>query len=217
MADDQQVRVTFTVSYDSALKLIQLANQHLGAKLFDEIQIEQLVKTNPYQDQLIFISYRRDDSRDICGRIYDHLVRVFGKANMFRDIENILPDELFAEAIIRNAEACTMLLAVVGPTWLDVLLERSGDAKSFDFVRFEIETAIKRKIPVIPIYVNNAPLLFEREDEIPETLKQLTEVNGVVIRPDAHFQSDISNLTQKIQEVFEAQKVLKPDDDNELE
>jgi hypothetical protein len=37
----------------------------------------------------IFISYRRADSPDATGRIYDRLVAEFGRAQVFKDIDSI--------------------------------------------------------------------------------------------------------------------------------
>ena len=34
----------------------------------------------------IFISYRRDDSRNMTDRIHDHLAKKFGKDNVFLDV-----------------------------------------------------------------------------------------------------------------------------------
>lgn len=39
----------------------------------------------------IFISYRRSDSQDITGRIFDHLVERFGRDTVVRDIDSIQP------------------------------------------------------------------------------------------------------------------------------
>jgi hypothetical protein len=37
----------------------------------------------------IFIPYRREDSADICGRIYDYLVARYGKPAVFKDVDGI--------------------------------------------------------------------------------------------------------------------------------
>jgi hypothetical protein len=45
---------------------------------------------------LIFISYRRDDSADIAGRIYDRLVQRFGEDSVFKDVDSIPSASTFA-------------------------------------------------------------------------------------------------------------------------
>src|SRR5262249_17282247 len=47
----------------------------------------------------IAISYRRDDSLDITGRVFEHLERHYGREVVFRDIDNILPGEDFRKHI----------------------------------------------------------------------------------------------------------------------
>lgn len=37
----------------------------------------------------IFISYRRVDSEDVAGRIYDRLVQHFGHDAIFKDVDDI--------------------------------------------------------------------------------------------------------------------------------
>ncbi len=44
----------------------------------------------------LFISYRRTDSKQIAGRIYDRLAPVFGKENIFKDVDSIPPVPIFA-------------------------------------------------------------------------------------------------------------------------
>jgi hypothetical protein len=47
----------------------------------------------------ITISYRRDDSMDITGRIFDRLTNRYGRETVFRDIDNIPPGLDFREQI----------------------------------------------------------------------------------------------------------------------
>ena len=37
----------------------------------------------------ILISYRRDDSADVTGRIYDRLIQQFGSRAIFKDVDSI--------------------------------------------------------------------------------------------------------------------------------
>lgn len=198
MADDTQVELSITLPQDNALQLIQYAIQHFDINFTQHIQIKNI---SQYKDKLIFMSYRRSDSRDVCGRIYDSLIQEFSKDNIFRDIENIPAGLDFSDEIIQNVEACTLMLAIIGPTWLEILQERMTDVSEIDYVRLEIGTALKRNIPVIPVYVNDAPLLYDQE--LPDDLKHLTSRNAVIIRQDAHFHPTVNELVRQIQKLFE--------------
>ncbi|MEA2989235.1 MAG: hypothetical protein QOG83_1946, partial [Alphaproteobacteria bacterium] len=47
----------------------------------------------------ITVSYRREDSEAITGRIFDRLVTHYGKSSVFRDIDNIPPGADFRKHI----------------------------------------------------------------------------------------------------------------------
>ena len=53
----------------------------------------------------IFISYRRSDSPDATGRIYDRLVAEFGKARVFKDVDSIPLPRAFPHHLERKKAA----------------------------------------------------------------------------------------------------------------
>ena len=61
----------------------------------------------------VFISYRRIDSTEVVGRIYDRLAQTFDTRAIFRDIGSIPPSRDFREVIINGVGACRVLLAVI--------------------------------------------------------------------------------------------------------
>ena len=62
----------------------------------------------------ITISYRREDSGIIVGRIFDRLVAHYGTDTVFRDIDNIPPGIDFREYINEALSSTDILLAVIG-------------------------------------------------------------------------------------------------------
>lgn len=120
----------------------------------------------------IFLSYRREDcgghAPALVGRIYDRLSAHYGESNVFMDVDAIPPGVDFTEHIDQAVEQTNVLLAVVGPEWVSLIHERSQQAN--DFVRIEVESALKRSIPVIPLLVGNTPM--PEESELPESLKR---------------------------------------------
>lgn len=66
----------------------------------------------------IFISYRREDSADICGRIYDHLAARYGRPNVFKDVDSIPYGEDFPNYIQSQLRTYAVCLAIIGPRWL---------------------------------------------------------------------------------------------------
>jgi hypothetical protein len=105
----------------------------------------------------IFISYRREDSELITGRIDDHLASHFGRRNVFRDLDSILPGVDFRTNISETVGNCDVQLVMIGPQWLTVSHRegaRQGQRRlddPDDLVRIEVESALARGIPVIPV------------------------------------------------------------------
>ena len=148
----------------------------------------------------IFISYRRSDSADITGRIYDRLVEEYGRTSIFKDVDSIPLGTDFKEYLDRKVSECNFLLAVIGDRWLDASDEtgkrRLDDPQ--DFVRVEIESALEKSIPVIPLLVREAKMpLAER---LPASLKRLVYQNGIPIRPDPDFHRDMDRLIAALDE-----------------
>jgi hypothetical protein len=112
----------------------------------------------------IFISYRRQDSNHLAGRLYDRLADRFGTGQVFIDVDAIEPGVDFAKEINRAVAASTVLLAVIGPNWLTAADERGRRRldNPGDFVRLEIEAALARDVRVIPILGEGAVCWAEK-------------------------------------------------------
>ena len=66
----------------------------------------------------VFISYRRQESSGLAGRLYDQLAARFGDDQVFMDVDTIALGVDFAEVIAQAVSSCEVLLAVIGPRWL---------------------------------------------------------------------------------------------------
>jgi len=149
----------------------------------------------------IFLSYRRSDSHDVTGRIYDRLAGHFGRDVVFKDVDSIPFGDDFRTHLNQGVGRCLVLVAVIGPTWLDVS-EADGQRRvdnPNDWVRVELETALGRGIPVIPLLVGGARL--PRADELPETLKELPNRGAAQARPDPDFHVDLDRLIRRLEEI----------------
>ncbi|MCG8366658.1 MAG: toll/interleukin-1 receptor domain-containing protein [Pseudanabaenales cyanobacterium] len=150
----------------------------------------------------IFISYRRSDSIGDTGRIYDYLESHFGRDRVFKDVDSIPLGVNFREYLDQEVGRCQVLIAVIGPHWLTVSSDdgnRRLDSPA-DFVRIEIESALRRKIPVIPLLVNGATM--PSPDKLPGNLKVLADWQNIVIRHDPDFRRDVSKLIQGIESLM---------------
>lgn len=147
----------------------------------------------------VFLCYRRDDTADFAGRVRDRLVQEFGRDLLFMDVDAIPLGVNFA-TFLRDAVAkCEVLLAVIGPHWLNARDEAADppDARRLDdphdYVRIEIGAALQRNIPVIPILVSGAEV--PKAYELPEDLKELSMRQGLDVRHGS-FHNDVDTLVR---------------------
>lgn len=150
----------------------------------------------------IFISYRRSDSVDVTGRIYDRLTAHYGKASIFKDVDSIPYGSDFREYIRKYIDKCRVLIAIIGPTWLETK-DDTGERRIHnpqDWVRVEIESALARNISLIPLLVNNAHL--PAAIALPKSLQNMAYRNCAQARPDPDFHQDLDKLIQNLDKIL---------------
>ena len=157
----------------------------------------------------IFISYRRQQSSHVAGRLYDQLADLFGPDRIFIDIDAIKPGENFAEVIDHAIATTTVLLAIISPHWLTATNEegyrRLDDLN--DIVRLEIEAALTRNVLVVPILVEGAVMPGRRD--LPESLASLALCNAFVLRHES-FRHDVERLAAEIGGVIRTRSRTEP-------
>ena len=152
----------------------------------------------------IFISYRRDDSAAAAGRICDHLHAHFGPDAVFRDIDNIPFGVDFREHIDAAVSQCDVVLVVIGRHWAGGTDDRRRIDDPRDFVRIEIESALKRDIPVIPILIDRTTM--PSEADVPSSLAGLTYRNALDVDQGRDFRTHVDRLVAGIEFHFEQAK-----------
>jgi len=151
----------------------------------------------------IFISYRRDDAAYVTGHINDLLRKEFGDEAVFTDVDNIALGVDFRAVLDQTVSQCQVLLAVIGAEWLTVSDQdgRSRLEDPADFVRIEIESALKRDVPVIPLLVSGAKM--PAAEDLPDSLRDFAFRNGTQIRPAPDFNVDMARLIKNLQRHFD--------------
>ena len=158
----------------------------------------------------IFISYRRQDTSHLAGRLYDRLADRFGDDQVFMDVDTIGPGVDFAEEITQAVSTCQVLLAVIGPRWLSAT-DEDGQRKlddPEDIVRLEITAALERDILVIPILVDGA--VMPRRQQLPDNLATLARRNALSMRHDG-FKEVADRLITAIERKVGAGTPADPD------
>ena len=109
----------------------------------------------------VFISYRRDDVAPIARRIHHRLLAHF---EPFHDDEINLGED-FAERLDTASSNSKVLLAIIGPRWLELL--RSDRYSASDWVRREIETGLSNDdCKVIPVFIDTGSLRATTDEDI---------------------------------------------------
>ncbi len=160
--------------------------------------------------QGVFVSYRRQDSQSAAGRLSDHLKEHLDGVPIFRDVETIEPGVDFVEAIERALKSCGVVLAVIGPRWIDAQ-DSDGNRRlddAGDFTRLEIATALKRgDVRVIPVLVEGAEM--PATDRLPDDLEALARRNAIELT-DKRWDFDVSQLVDTLRKVLEVPERAEP-------
>ena len=146
-----------------------------------------------------FLSYRRLDSADVTGRLYDRFADALGSRRIIHDVHSIPPGVDFRDFIEAVIPTCTVMLVIIGPDWMPApprkAARRSKPVKE-DLVRLEIMCALEHGIPVIPVLVRGAKL--PTAQSLPRELRGLLRRNAVRLREDPHFRGDADRLIAHI-------------------
>jgi len=145
----------------------------------------------------IFLSYRRQDSAAMAGRIYDRLRAHFGNDAVFMDIDNIPFGVNFRKHIDAAVRQCDVVLAVIGTKWAGEThaIRRLDDPR--DFVRIELESALHRDLPVIPILIDHARM--PGEVDLPPSLALLADYNAIDVDQGRDFHHHVDLLIRAIE------------------
>jgi hypothetical protein len=144
----------------------------------------------------VFISYRRDDTGPVAGRIYDRLSLLLSKPNVFFDVATIKGGENFEKSIVDAIGKCDGALVFIGDKWL----EASPPTKSRiwndkDYVRAEVREALGRPMTVLPILV--AGTRMPDQENLPEDIRDITLRNALPLRHES-FDDDAENIVAAI-------------------
>ena len=140
----------------------------------------------------VFISYRRDDTAGYAGRLYDALAAHFGRDLVFIDVDSIRAGDNFVDVIDRWIASSSVVIVLIGKAWLNSAGPHGRRLDDpHDFVRLEVASALRQKIPVIPVLVGGAKM--PPPDDLPAPLAPLAQINAIEIF-DQLFRDSVRHL-----------------------
>jgi hypothetical protein len=157
----------------------------------------------------IFLSYRRADSDVIVGRIRDRLANTYGEKSVFMDVDNIPFGVDFRSHVKESLLHGDLLIAVVGPNWLGRDEHgRSRLEEEADPVRLELEAALERKMPIIPVLVHGAKMPVAKE--LPPSLNDFAFFNAANVDVGRDFHPHLERLIRTINPLLKRSSLRRP-------
>lgn len=158
---------------------------------------------------MIFISYRREDTKEVVTHLAQRLKDRYGSDKIFVDFNDIAPGADWPETLRQQLNACKVVLGVVGSGWGDARFPANTGKRSNrlrlddrdDWVRQELCTAVQRwkakSAALIVVTVDGATL--------PETgweceLDELGNVQQASLRNQKDFERDFEALCQALEQ-----------------
>lgn len=153
------------------------------------------------QNNKVFLSYGREESAHVAGRMYDRLEIAFGKGEVFFDVEGIPIGGDFREHIRKNILESQALIVVIGQRWAACFRRSTGwlswgVARTIDYVKIEIELALDHNVRILPVLVDGA--LMPSERHMPAKISQICYYQAASIRAGLDFRTDMERLLDAI-------------------
>ena len=149
-----------------------------------------------FETSKLFISYRRSDAEKTARSLREALAARFGADRVFFDTSDIPYGEDFQRVVLQRIAASDVVLAVIGPAWLQVRNERGRRIdQDDDPVRFELVNALQMGKRIVPLLVEGAAA--PAAGELPEALQALAELNMPELRT-ASFDIDFDALARQL-------------------
>ena len=149
----------------------------------------------------IVISYRRSDTSAIAGRIFDRLAAHYGEDSVFIDIDNIPLGVDFRTHIQETLRRTDVFIAVIGVNWLGV--SSSGTARiqeNTDPVRMEVQTAVERSTPIIPLLVDGAKM--PNSTDLPSEFGNFAFLNAAEVVTGRDFRTQMDRVIAAIDQTL---------------
>jgi hypothetical protein len=149
----------------------------------------------------IFVCYRREDTAGFARALKTVLGDRYGRDNVFMDLDNIAPGEMWEDVVNKAVGGCDVLIALMGREWMTVT-DKTGRRRidnPIDPVRLEIETALRERLKVIPALIQEAKM--PEADALPRGLAALPGIQALAITDD--WDAGVVKLTSALDRIAE--------------
>jgi hypothetical protein len=155
----------------------------------------------------IFINYRNSDAG--AAVLLKHVLSErFGDNQIFLAAGMIPPGSDFERELLLRVRGCEVLLAVIGPAWLNAIGASGGRAldDDTDWVRREIAEAFSCGATVVPVLLDQTERLTDAQ--LPHDIETLRKCQYIRLRQE-DFQSDLDRIADELGKYAQAQDTPK--------
>ena len=145
----------------------------------------------------VFISYRRTSTAGEARALFNDLAARLGENSVFMDVQSIALGRDFRDVLREVTASCDLMLVLIGLNWADAKDERGRIRLEDpdDYVRLEIEAALKRNIPITPEMVQGADM--PAPEQLPVEIRNLAYRNGFELS-HARWESDVREMIRRL-------------------
>jgi hypothetical protein len=145
----------------------------------------------------VFISYRRETVAGEARALFNNLVGRMGEDCVFMDVDSIALGRDFRSVLQKTLDSSDLMLVLIGKNWADVKDEEGQTRLESpgDFVRLEIEAALKRDIVVTPILVQGAHM--PAPEQLPEEIRGLANRQSFELSHN-RWESDVREMIRRL-------------------
>jgi hypothetical protein len=158
----------------------------------------------------IFVAYRRDDTAATTRRVADNLARLYGRDAVFTDFCAIPAGVDFVDYLEQGVQCCRLVIAMIGVNWLGLHREKNDSRRidnPLDFLRLELEMALKHGVPILPVLVDSAAMPQRRD--LPQSIVGVVDRQPILLR-DETFEVDYAALEKRVIELRGEAPASKP-------
>lgn len=152
---------------------------------------------------VIYISYRQYESKFIANELRGLLQYEYADAVIHIDLGRVPLSQGIRTEIDAAVAECDVMLVLIGDNWLaanPITRNRHCD-EPHDQIRFEIESALQRRIPLIPLLVGNARP--PEKQALPESIRELSQCQSVAIGLNRPLHEQLRHIIRMLGEHFQ--------------
>jgi hypothetical protein len=145
----------------------------------------------------VFINYRREDAAGEARALFSTLQNQLGENSVLMDVDSIALGQDFRSVLQGLLASCDVMLVLIGKDWADAKDEEGKNrlVNPGDFVRLEIEAALKRDILITPVLIQGAHMPVA--ERLPAEIRDLAYRNGFELS-HPRWESDVREMVRRL-------------------